>query len=82
MEGKPEVDVVHVVEVLRECPLYISFKNNSCAVDQNVKSSELLNDPSSHFELLLVVCQVSVNNDGLGGEFFTNISEGVFISSD
>ena len=49
MEWASEVDIHEVIIILREGGLNITVKNKPSAVDENVQSTESLDDRTSHF---------------------------------
>lgn len=81
MKRKSQVDVHHVVVVLRKSVFDISFKNNPSAVYENVQTPEFFNDSCCHLPLLLVFRQITVNHNSLTRVLDPNFCERVSVSA-
>ncbi len=65
VECTSNIYIHQVVEILGERMSQVTIEENTSAIDQDVEASHFLDDSQSHFVLLQIDAQITLNDCGL-----------------
>ncbi len=76
MKWASQIYIHEIVVILRERAFDIAVKNEPRTVDEDVKTTKFLNNRESHFVLLEINTEITLDHERLGGERFTYLLQG------